>query len=1474
MNFPPRSRLVTFYSYKGGVGRTMAVANVAWRLANKHGLRVIAVDFDLEAPGLGRFFDLHNEVRGGVLDYLRAWRDGVTHRAPTAPEIAPWLIPIDKPPYKPAFGSLELLLAGSNSPEYEAALTDFNWQSFYAKHHGAVAIEALRAQLLQRADIVLVDSRTGLTDTGGVCTVQMPDGVFLLAAPNEQSLEGIANVARQIRDSKETQRAGRPAPTRWFVLARVSKIEEQKLAEEWVQEHKAWFDERVAEGLWSRADHVAGITSLEIPHRGRWGFGEHLVGSQFGADPRDPLSSAFDDTAAAVYRWYFGVLRLAPRGASEAGARDTEWAKAAEAALRAAEQREDVVGICRAALAFGHALRLRSEQVPEMDELQAESRKLLLRAMDAAAASRDVIVSAASVFELALNIASMRGASAKHFEQSREFLRPVREVAEQMLDARLDQLAQFELARLDGKEGLLESAAATIQSLLDTPGRDCQLLPRSLLLGELAQIRILQNQLSDARQLVAAAITAAKADGLPLDDLRSLEANIRPIDRVRPKVFISSTRDPEQLRHHLIIVGIVESFGWEAITMTRFTSETQNADRGDEEKVGECDLFVLLLGHRYGSCPPGKSLSYVELEYEAARCRSLPRLAFLIDVTAHPIRTTGPDRNVDDEPWLAKYAQLEALKARVRADPDLQPTPYTEADLPQLVLRALRLWEKKAGLVAAPAVTPAADGHAASYLARVVEASATLRLIGLPKTLAFPIRLADLYVPLHGKTSAAGGKDADRQPREDTVLLATAFRRARRDGKRGFVLFGYPGAGKTTQMRLMALICARAESGPGELDLPDGTIPAYLPLRLLHENDLHDVIGGPEHLLARALGVDLGICRALLRQERHVLYLFDGLDEVPRGLRAKVSAWIQNLHDTSERGFFAITCRQAGYFDDVKLDERLMSLELSPLREADSDAFVRKWFEVVAKHEEGQAGLPGARVAAERLIADLNKQTVAHIRLNELRANPLFLTILCLVHKNLGKHMPDARAELYEDCIQVLLDRWRVAGLATRWSPKDALRLLQPVALHLHELGLTRQPRQKLAAVLASGLNAIRSQETPQTFLDQIAEESGLFVDLGGDEFGFLHLGLQEYLAAREIRRVESEAAMRGKAAGVWRKVAEHFGEPWWEEVILMLVALDDPPTFRPFFEAVMDYAKGWHTHGRLLDECVRLGREPSAEPFARVRHDNKRAPEERAAAERLGQMIAPDINVAVRATRSTAHLKDILDFVQIPSGEFMMGDDKHEDRERPVHRVVIAQPFSLAATTVTNAQYRKFVEATGHTKPEAWNDRRFNGDDQPVVTVSWEDAQAFCAWAGLRLPSEAEWEYACRAGTTTPFSFGDTISTDQVNHDGNFPYGDGKKGEYRKRTVPVASLPANPWGLFEMHGNVLEWCEDTHQANYKNAPADGSAWVKEGARSRVLRGGSWRANARRCRAASRNGWPASDRYDFVGFRPARFTTS
>jgi formylglycine-generating enzyme required for sulfatase activity len=236
-------------------------------------------------------------------------------------------------------------------------------------------------------------------------------------------------------------------------------------------------------------------------------------------------------------------------------------------------------------------------------------------------------------------------------------------------------------------------------------------------------------------------------------------------------------------------------------------------------------------------------------------------------------------------------------------------------------------------------------------------------------------------------------------------------------------------------------------------------------------------------------------------------------------------------------------------------------------------------------------------------------------------------------------------------------------------------------------------------------------------------------------------------------------------------------------------------------------------------------------------------------------------------------------EMVVVPAGEFTMGAPETESGsdadERPQHRVVFANRFAVGRFAVTFAEWDACV-AAGGCKNYRPVDRGWGRGRQPVINLWWEDARAYVAWISeqtgrrYRLLSEAEREYITRAGTTTPFWWGASISTEQANYDGHFAYGCERKGEFRQRTVPVDSFAANPWGLYQLHGNVYEWVEDCRNPTYDGAPADGSAWITGNCARRVMRGGSWQFAPWHLRSAARGTVATAADFRVVGVRMAR----
>jgi formylglycine-generating enzyme required for sulfatase activity len=222
---------------------------------------------------------------------------------------------------------------------------------------------------------------------------------------------------------------------------------------------------------------------------------------------------------------------------------------------------------------------------------------------------------------------------------------------------------------------------------------------------------------------------------------------------------------------------------------------------------------------------------------------------------------------------------------------------------------------------------------------------------------------------------------------------------------------------------------------------------------------------------------------------------------------------------------------------------------------------------------------------------------------------------------------------------------------------------------------------------------------------------------------------------------------------------------------------------------------------------------------------------------------------------------------VQCPSGKFPMGSTENE-LERSIsespQRMVTLSAFKISKYEITFEQYDAFCDSTGRTKP---NDAGWGRGNRPVINVSWHDAQAFAEWMGpgYRLPTEAEWEYACRGNTVSPFFTGYCISSSQANFDANFPYSGCAIEQALGQTTPVGTFPPNPFGIYDMHGNVWEWCSDWHgpyttsETTNPQGPSTGS--------KKVVRGGSWQYGAGYCRSASRSNALPEIRGNNIGFR-------
>ncbi|WP_316158316.1 MULTISPECIES: SUMF1/EgtB/PvdO family nonheme iron enzyme [unclassified Bradyrhizobium] len=265
------------------------------------------------------------------------------------------------------------------------------------------------------------------------------------------------------------------------------------------------------------------------------------------------------------------------------------------------------------------------------------------------------------------------------------------------------------------------------------------------------------------------------------------------------------------------------------------------------------------------------------------------------------------------------------------------------------------------------------------------------------------------------------------------------------------------------------------------------------------------------------------------------------------------------------------------------------------------------------------------------------------------------------------------------------------------------------------------------------------------------------------------------------------------------------------------------------------------------------------------------------------GVSLTEDRERILKAKDSFKECDTCPEMVVVPAGSLLMGAPIGElsrmENEGPLHKVTFAKPFAVGRFSVTLDEYDRCA-ADGACEGYKPSDRGWGRGRRPAINVSWHDARAYIEWLSkktsrkYRFLSEAEREYVTRAGTLTPFWVGQTISSKQANFDNTTSYAGGPRGEYPRKTLPVDSFAPNPWGLYQVHGNVWEWVEDCASNNYQSTPTDGSAWTDSDCSHRAVRGGSWYCSAGQLRSAHRSFVPVDRRDTDVGFRVARTLSS
>jgi hypothetical protein len=683
------------------------------------------------------------------------------------------------------------------------------------------------------------------------------------------------------------------------------------------------------------------------------------------------------------------------------------------------------------------------------------------------------------------------------------------------------------------------------------------------------------------------------------------------------------------------------------------------------------------------------------------------------------------------------------------------------------------------------------------YLRRLEAATSRLQLIGLGQGVQIELPIQQAFIPLNVVIARDVMHERDwhfdekalrqRASVEENVVLGDIFQWAARFEHRGVLLLGDPGAGKTTGARQCCWRVLKEGSLPESLGLPAGTLPVFLRLRHLTPQHLTQGLAAfiIDSVAAAALPPDLAHPGPELLARRGVLWVFDGLDEVvSEDARIKVCGWISQALADRPDDFFLVTSRYQGYQGRVDLGPAFCQFHVKPLNPEQVAEFVDHWYRAVCRklHGAGEATEEKAAGFIGSLMELLRQPEYRIGRLRELPANPLMLTILCVVHHQ-DRNLPRRRADLYAKCVRVLVEHWRKEVLEKQgiagFDPEAAEGVLSSVAWWLHgEEGRTSQTIAALGMVAGQALADLAPGaglgRDGVEFIRRMRDESGILAMWNAGQCGFLHLTFQEYLTGLH-------AAREGQVEGL----VQHLGQSWWREVILVAVAVGSKDFSQKFFAALLQ-TDAVTREGALVDQCLEEARYAVVEPFLTALREPEVKPERQLdILRRLRQCDHPDLVAVCRELARSPHAelaslaREILQragielprpaievvgapldlhvdprngiaFINIPAGEFDMGsNDSHAD-ERPVHRVRITKPFLLGKYPVTNQEYERFLKDNPNAQlPEYLNDSRLNDPQQPVVGVSREDAQAFCQWAGCRLPTEAEWEYA--AGPAAP---------------------------------------------------------------------------------------------------------------------------
>ncbi len=742
-------------------------------------------------------------------------------------------------------------------------------------------------------------------------------------------------------------------------------------------------------------------------------------------------------------------------------------------------------------------------------------------------------------------------------------------------------------------------------------------------------------------------------------------------------------------------------------------------------------------------------------------------------------------------------------------------------------------------------------------------------------------------------------------------------------------VIGDAGVGKTTVMRMLSLnLFKRCEAGEENVPLPlfvrlDKIENYITEKQCIHEakNALFAYIS--DHWKSH-LSHESDISATAIEQcELPLQIILDGLDEIPSSnIREKLILAARDLVQQNICNII-ITSRPTAVDSTLIKTSQLTEIRLLELTTEQTNAFVDNFFTIYNYPNSGVRD-------SEKFTSALALSEAAM----QFSGNPLYLTVMILMHKK-NEVLPKKRLDLYAEFYQMLLlqrARGKFEGKYAekpmfqlldekliKWGEAVYTPLLQWIAYLTHSSdadSVSIEQKHVIAAIkheaLENEIKQITLTDVAKRFINFADEELGLLVSRG-QFYGFSHRSLQEYLAAMHLADFQKQPTIEQ----FWNNQALKKPDRWMEVSRLLFCKLldkkffgnwvrnindtDDLRVIQLINSIIFDMEEFFPGGGGIQSQ-----KENVLAALKARRNRSHNSPDMfLACSDAIGSMDVPFIDVSDPP------------LVKLEAEEpFIMGDNNFDqDWAKPEFKATLSTYF-IGQYPVTNKEFAAFINDRGYSNerywysahkaldfdgrdflkklkrkiPQYWEDDRFGKKRPltPVVGICWFEALAYCLWWNekygklwaekhncddvlVRLPTEAEWEYACRAGTKTPFNTGENLTTDQANYHGNYPYKDFPKGTYLAKTTTVGSYPPNDWKLFDMHGNVWEWCLDWYDGNFyekcqKAEPVVNPINAVQGS-GRVLRGGGWDDCALICRSAFRNGNYPDDRLSIIGFR-------